>query len=43
MEDIKTMLKGRILLPRNLNKIFNERILWNSKWLCDDDIVPIIE
>lgn len=43
MEDVKTMLKGRILLPRNLNEIFNERVLGDSKWLCDDDIIPIIE
>lgn len=43
MEDVKTMLKGRIFLPRNLNEIFNERVLGDSKWLCDDDIIPIIE
>ena len=43
MEDVKAMLKGRILLPRNLNEIFNERVLGDSKWLCDDDIIPIIE
>ena len=43
MEDVKAMLKGRILLPRNLNEIFNERVLGDSKWLCDDDVIPIIE
>lgn len=43
MEDVKAMLKGRIFLPRNLNEIFNERVLGDSKWLCDDDIIPIIE
>lgn len=43
MEDVKAMLKGRILLPRNLNEIFYQRVLGDSKWLCDDDIIPIIE
>jgi hypothetical protein len=43
MEDVKAMLKGRIFLSRNLNEIFNERVLGDSKWLCDDDIIPIIE
>ena len=43
MEDVKAMLKGRILLPRNLNKIFDKRVLGNSKWLCNDDIIPIIK
>ena len=43
MEDVKAMLKGRIFLPRNLNEIFNERVLGDSKWLCDDDVIPIIE
>ena len=43
MKDIKAMLKSGILLTRNLNKILHQRILWYSKRLRDDDIIPIIE
>lgn len=43
MKDIETMFKRGIFFTRDLNKISNKRILWDSERLSNDYIVPILE